>query len=355
MTRLYFHATNNAQVGLPTVEQSSLTIDNNGDVASKNRVMDTTAGTVENTIDCGTSATTSAQVCHFTRFCSKPFSNTSISANTWSYVFGAEQDNVNANFPCSGSGKNIWVTVYVWDPNAGSKVGNIIDGNTATGNYDEPTSSASPTVVSGTFTGAAVNAIPSGCVLVYECMFQITHNNATARTLTFHYDGPSVNTTSGDAFSNNASFIETPQTITFQTNAVKAITSTVTIGVVAPTRKKGLSKAVPAQTVTLSTSSLTLLRTKKRAITTTVNISSTVAEILAHNIVKAVPAETVTIGAVAPTRTKTWVRKLVETITIASTATHKEVPYRPFRNIIETVTINSILTRLGAKKRQVLN
>lgn len=354
MTKLYFHATNNAQAGLPTVEQSSLTIDNNGDTASKNRVMDATAGTAENTIDCGTSASTSAQVCHFTRFCSKPFANTSISANTWNYVFGAEEDNVNANFPCSASGKDIWVTVYVWNPNTSTKVGNVIDGLTSTGSYDEPTASASPTVVSGTFAGSAVNAIPSGCVLVYECMFQITHNNATARTLTFHYDGPTVDTTSGDAFSNNASFIETPQTLTFQTNAVKALTSTVTIGSVAPTRRKSAVKAVPAQTVTTSTASLNRLTTKKRTVTDTVAILSTPVQILAHNKVVAPPAETVTISS-TPTQLRSRVRTINQTITILSTPTYIQVPNRPTRRLTESVIINSLLTRKSNKRRTLLN
>jgi hypothetical protein len=353
MTKLYFHATANNATGLPTSEQSSLTVDNNGDSASTNRTMNDTIGTSQNSLACITTSTTSAQVEHFSRFVTRTFSNTSISANTWNYAFAVEQDNVNANFPCSSSGKAIWVSVYVWNPATQTKVGNIIDG-VSNADFDEPSSSATEISVFGTFSGAAVNSIPSGCVIVYECMFQITMNSAAVRNLIFYYDGPTENNANGNTVSNHASYIETPQTITFQNNAVKAITSTVTIGAVAPTRKKGSVKPITT-TVTSSTSSLVILRAKKRTITTTVIISSTPAQILAHNIIKAVPAETVTIGAVAPTRTKTWVRKLVETITISSTPTHKEVPYRPFRNIIETVTINSILTRLSAKKRQLLN
>ena len=354
MTKLYFHAAANNATGLPTSEQSSLTVDNNGDSAGTNRTMSDTIGTSQNSLACITTSTTSAQVEHFSRFVTRTFSNTSISVNTWNYAFAVEQDNVNANFPCSSTGKSIWVSVYVWNPATQTKVGNIIDG-VSNADFDEPSSSATEISVFGTFAGAAVNSIPSGCVIVYECMFQITMNSAAVRNLVFYYDGPTENNANGNTVSNHASYIETPQTITFQNNAVKAITSTVTIGAVAPTRKKGINKAVPAQTITLSTSSLTLLRNKKRAITTTVNVSSTSTQILAHNIVKAVPAETVTIGATVPTRLKTWVRKLTETVTISSTPTHHEVPYRPFRNIIETVTINNILTRLSAKKRQLLN
>lgn len=354
MTKLYFHATNNAQAGLPTVEQSSLTVDNNGDVANKNRLMDDTAGTAENTIDCGSSATTSAQVLHFTRFCSKPFSNTSISANTWNYVFGAEQDNVNANFPCSGSGKDIWVTVYVWNPNTQTKVGNIIDGLTSSGTFQEPSASASPIVVSGSFSGSAVASIPSGCVIVYECMFQITHNNATARTLTFHYDGPTVDTTGGDSFSNNAAYIETPQTLTFQTNAVKAITSTVTIGTVAPTRKKNSIKPI-ATTVNSSTASLTRLATKKRTVADTVAILSTPVQILSHHKNVAPPAETITIGATAPTQLRSRVRVITTTITISSTPTYIQVPNRPFRRLIENILINSTVIKKSVKIRNLLN
>lgn len=355
MTRLFFHATNNAQAGLPTTEQSSLTVDNNGDIASKNRVMDTTAGASENTIDCGTSASSSAQVCHFTRFCSKPFSNTSITAQTWNYVFGAEEDNVNANFPCSSSGKDIWVTVYVWNPNTSTKVGNVIDGLTSTGTYDEPTASASPTVVSGTFAGSAVNSIPSGCVLVYECMFQITQNNATARTITFHYDGPTVDTTSGDAFSGNASFIETPQTLTFQTNAVKSIAATLVFGgVTAPTRRKTSHKTnVEGITVVGPSTPIGLLRKKIRVVPASVTTIAAVSDILSHHINVVVPTETITIGS-TPTRLKSWVRVMLEALTInAPPPLHVEHVYRPFRKIFETIALGHTSIRKATKTRRI--
>ena len=354
MTKLFFHATNNAQAGLPTTEQSSLTVDNNGDVANKNRLMDDTAGTTENTIDCGSSATTSAQVLHFTRFCSKPFSNTSISANTWNYVFGAEQDNVNANFPCSGTGKDIWVTVYVWNPNTQTKVGNIIDGTTSSGTFQEPSSSASPIVISGSFTGAAVASIPSGSVIVYECMFQITHNNATSRTLTFHYDGPTIDTTGGDAFSNNAAYIETPQTLTFQTNAVKALSGSITLGGTTPTRRKTGVKTVPAQSVTITNTSLALLRTKKRSPSTaSLSLVSNPTYILAHNKVAIVPTESITTsGTVAQLRSR--VRLTNQPLTIDSgTPTHVEHVYRPFRKIAESLALSNTAIKRSNKKRSI--
>lgn len=354
-TRLFFHATNNAQSGLPTTEQSSLTVDNNGDIASKNRLMDTTAGAAENTIDCATNATTSAQVCHFTRFCSKPFADTSISANTWNYVFGAEEDNVNANFPCSGSGKDIWVSVYVWNPNTSTKVGNIIDGLTATGTFTEPTASASPTVVSGTFGGSAVNSIPSGCVIVYECMFQITQNNTTARTLTFHYDGPTVDTTSGDAFSGNASFIETPQNLTFQTNAVKSITQTLVFGgVTAPVRRK-TAKKINSETITVTGPStpIGLLRNKIRVVPASVTTLAAVSDILAHHINITVPTETITISS-TPSRLKTWIRIQLETVTInAPPPSHVEHVYRPFRILLESIALGNTPVRKATKTRRI--
>lgn len=353
MTRLYFHATNNAQAGLPTTEQSSLTVDNNGDVATKNRLMDTTIGTVENTIDCLTTSTTSAQVCHFTRFVSKPFSNTSISANTWTYVFGAEEDNVNANFPCSGSGKDIWITVYVWNPNTSTKVGNVIDGLTATGSFTEPTASASPTVVSGTFAGSAVNSIPSGCVLVYECMFQITMNNAAVRTLTFHYDGNTVDTTSGDSPASMASFIETPQTLTFQTNAVKSIAASLTIGgVTAPTRKKFTQKTNTGTVTIVGPSSITLLRNKKRTINDSLSSSIFLNNILSHHRALVTPTETLTISS-TPTILKSRVRVMLEALTITPIPVVTSHPYRAFRNIFEGLAISNPVDRKATKHRSV--
>lgn len=354
MTRLYFHAATNSATGLPTVEQSSLTVDNNGDSASTNRLMDTTKGTSQASINVTTSATTSAQVAHFTRFSTKPFANTSIAANTWNFSFAVAQDNVNANFPVSGAGKNAWVSLYVWNPNTTSKVGDIIDGLTANGDWDEPTVAASEIVLYVTFAGAAVNSIPSGCILVLECMFQFTHNNATSRTITFYYDGSTVDVTSADTATSMASFIETPQTLTFQTNAVKAITSTVTIGATVPTRRKGAVKPI-AQTITSSTTSLTRLTTKKRTITETTAIASTPVQILSHHINVAPTAETVTIGAVTPIQLRSRVRVITQTITILSTPTYIQVPNRPVRRLTETIVISSNVVRKNAKRRTLLN
>jgi hypothetical protein len=310
-------------------------------------------GTSQNSIDCPTNASTSAQVCHFSRFVTRTFSNTSITAQTWNYAFAVEEDNVNANFPCSGSGKAITICVYVWNPASQTKVGNILDGST-NGDYTEPSASATETSLFGTFAGAAVNAIPSGCVIVYECMFQFTQNNATARTVTFYYDGTTENNANANTVSNHASYIETPQTITFQNNAVKALTSTVTIGVVAPTRKKSAIKAIPT-TVTSSTPSLARITTKKRTVTDTVVIASTPAQILAHNKTVAPSAETVTIGAVAPTQLRSRVRVLNQTVTISSTPTYIQVPNRPVRRLTENILINSTVVKKSAKKRTLLN
>jgi hypothetical protein len=352
LTKLYFHATANTATGLPTVEQSTLTVDNNGDSAGTNRTMSDVIGTSQNSIDCPSSASSSAQVLHFTRFVTRTFSNTSIAANTWNYAFAVEEDNVNANFPCSGSGKAITICVYVWNPANQTKVGNIIDGSTNT-DYTEPSASATETSLFGTFVGAAVNSIPSGCVIVYECMFQITQNNATARTLTFWYDGNTETNSNANTVSNHASYIETPQTITFQNNAVKALTSTVTIGAVAPTRKKSAVKAIPT-TVASSTPTLARLTTKNRTISQTVAILSTADKILAHNKV-ATLTETVTVGAVAPTQLRSRVRVIPTTVTISSTPTYIQVPNRPVRRITTNILINSTVVKLSAKKRQLLN
>lgn len=355
MTRLYFHAATNSQSGNPTGEHSSLTVDNNGDSASANRTMDITKGTTETSINCATNASTSAQVSHFTRFVTRPFANTSISAQTWTLCFGAEEDNVNANWPCSSTGKNIWQTLYVWNPANSTVVGTIIDGNTANGDFDEPSSAAAETVVFGTFSGSAVNAIPSGCILVWECMFQFTQNNSTARTLTFYFDGNTVDTTSGDSPTSMASFLESTQALTFQTNATKAITSTVSISTASITRKKSTGRT-NTSTVTTSVASLTIRRNKKRTITETITSIATVNEILAHHINVAVPAETVTISTPSLTLKKSWVRVLLETVTINTPApTHVEHVYRPFRKLTETITINSNPVRKTAKKRTLLN
>jgi hypothetical protein len=211
-TRLYFHAATSGLSNLPTTEQSSLTSSLNADAQTVNRTMDTNIGTAQTTLSVNTAATASLQTLYFTRFVSDTLSGiTSITAQTWTYNFSATQAATAGNFPCAGTAA-VRVMAYVWRPGTG-KVGNILDGNTAA------------TVVEGgasvqkshnpSFTGSLVSSVQDGDVICFEVWFQITQDVGISRLDVFQYDGTTVTTTEGTTVSNHASFIETPQTLTF--------------------------------------------------------------------------------------------------------------------------------------------
>ena len=57
----------------------------------------------------------------------------------------------------------------------------------------------------------------AGDVIICEVWFTTTQGNATARANIFYYDGTTETLATGTTVSNHASFINTPETITFQT------------------------------------------------------------------------------------------------------------------------------------------
>jgi hypothetical protein len=146
------------------------------------------------------------------RWVSDPINQSGIAANTWTWNFASKEDNSNANFPTSGSTAG-YVNCYVWRPSSGgSKIGTILDGNTGILG-SEPINDE--TVNPVTFTGAAVASAAAGDVIILEVWFRITQSAATAYTQTFYFDGPIVNTTIGTSVTNHATFVETPENITF--------------------------------------------------------------------------------------------------------------------------------------------
>lgn len=358
MTKLYFHNTTSGLGGLPTTEQSSLSVDKNSDALTVNRTMSPTIGSSQVSKVCATNASTSAQVVYFTRFVSNVLGVTSIATNTWNYAFAVAEDNVNANFPCSGDGKTISVSVYVWNTTNGTKVGDILNGD-SNADYNEPNSTSTETTLFGTFHGTAVNSIPAGSVLVYEAIFQISQNNSTARSLTYYYDGDTETNTNGDTVTNHASYIETPQTLTFAGgNVVKTLTSTVTISSTVA-RRTTKARAVPTQTVSVTgPQTLAMLRNKKRAPPAeTVTIAtdpSSPSFIKAHNIAKAVPAETITVSStVGFTRMRN--RALAELVHVTDSVDYLQHP-KKFKAIInQSVLLFQMLGRTVGKKRTVLN
>jgi hypothetical protein len=211
-TRLYFHAATNSTSGLPTAEQSSITADQSLEGSqTTNRQMNTTIGTTQTSIADNGNTTSSGMDIYVTRFVSPALNMSSISANTWTYSFAAKSSAGQGNFPVSGSSQPVRVCCYVWRPSTSTKIGTILDGNTAS-TVDE----ASAGVERGsttTFSGLAVPSMQSGDVIIFEVWFLGTTTDSSI-TFTFYYDGATVTTTDGTV-SNHASFIETPEGLSF--------------------------------------------------------------------------------------------------------------------------------------------
>ena len=212
-TRLYFHAATNALSNLPTTEQSSLTSVKDVDAQTVNRTMDTTIGTSQTSIVLTSNATSSLQDYYFTRFVSPALSGiSSITAQTWTYNIATMESNTSANFPCATQ-NSVRTVAYVWRPSSQTKVGNIRD-NVSDSTTTEGTASTERSHFV-TFAGSLVSSISNGDVICFEVWFSITQLIATAYTDTFYFDGTTATTTDNTTVSSHASFLETPQTLTF--------------------------------------------------------------------------------------------------------------------------------------------
>lgn len=367
-TRLYFHAATSTVSGtLPSTEQSSRTSAQNVDAQTVNRSMNTSIGTAQTSVT-GTSANATDRIVYITKFISQPLVTTSISANTWTLNFAYKIANsTNQTAPvreATGNPKyNVMpLTCYVWRPSTGAKVGNIIDADSAgtSGEFhDCSQTGTSELVEQGTFSGSAVTAT-AGDVIVLEAWIYSTDSTARANAINWYYDGTTANTTNESVVSNHASFLESPQAITFSTgsnNIAKTLTETVTIGATVPTKLKG-SKRTATETIAISSTPTTLAAKKRSPLNPeTVTISTDPGSpsfIKAKNTNKSL-TETVTISS-TPTFKRNKVRAITSTVTINTpTPTYIQVPKRARVNLTETVTIASTVVRKNSKNRSLLN
>ena len=212
-TRLYFHNTQDDTSGLPTAEQSSLTADQSAEAQTINRSMNDTIGSGQTYIRQLSIGTTGTRYYYYTRFVSPPLYQTSIAPNTWTYSFAARSTTGSANFPVSGTDKPVRINVYVWRPSTQTKIGTILDGNTAS-TVDEGGANVERASTT-TFSGSGVSSIVAGDVIIIEIWFIIAQSFTNQYYDDFFYDGTTVTTTDGTV-SNHASFLETPEIINFQ-------------------------------------------------------------------------------------------------------------------------------------------
>lgn len=219
MTRLYLHNALNALSGtFPTTEQSSKTSTVNFEAQTVNRSMNTTIGTSQASLTFVNTTVRNDEFGYVSKFVSEPLNMTSITAQTWTWNFAAKISAgapINA-YPTPSTSDNLPVSVYVWRPSTGAKVLNIFDGNTSTTGYDVGfENNLNEVNEQGTFSGAAVTS-QVGDVIIIEIWVRIDAVSTTSATLSIFYDGTTVNTSaSGTTVTSHASFLETPQTLTF--------------------------------------------------------------------------------------------------------------------------------------------
>jgi hypothetical protein len=224
-TRLYFHAVLNTLPNLPTTERSTLTANKVVDAETVNRTMSTIIGTVQTSLTLTSNATTALQRYYFTRFVSDTLTNvTSITAQTWTYNFSTNNQSLSSRFPVNGTNQPVRVTAYVWRPGTSSKVGDIVDGNSAS---TVDVSNAAQKAHITTFTGNQVLGVQAGDVLCFEVWFEMTQATASSWIDPFFYDGPTVTTVNNTTVSNHASFIQTPQGLSFGAALVRVSKSSI--------------------------------------------------------------------------------------------------------------------------------
>lgn len=235
VTRLYLHAALSTISGtLPAASQSTAhTATGNYESQATNRSMDTTIGTAQTNLDFVRAATSSADPkFYITTFISQALNQTSIAANTWQWNFACKNTSTTncKDYPSNNTDDKIPICCYVWRPSTGAKVGNILDGVTAnayydTGNGSLQTPSTAECAEDGTFAGSAVTC-QVGDVIVVEAWTYINTSNSTSTTYSFYFDGTTVTTTDGPTVSNHASFLQTPENLSFSTPPPSSINMT---------------------------------------------------------------------------------------------------------------------------------
>lgn len=217
MTRLYFHNAVSGITGtLPNAEQSAKTSAANFESPANNRSMDSTIGTAQTSLSFVNTSTRSNATIYVTKFISPNLNQTSIAANTWTWNFAAQNTNtVLDDFPTYSSNDRVPMCCYVWRPSTGAKVSNIFDGDASNtyrdvAGWDQTTERSEH----GTFTGSSVTCQVND-VIVMEMWCIIHATSASSSTAVIFYDGTTVTSSSDTAVSNHASYLETPETLSF--------------------------------------------------------------------------------------------------------------------------------------------
>lgn len=212
VTKFYWHNTISTTTGLPTTEQSSQTTVASGIGEPQNQTleMDTVKGTSQVNGSYSTSATS---IMFLGRWVSDIIGQTNIQANTWTVSYGYQDTN--------GGDGPFYFNVYVWRPSNSSKVGTIFDGSI----NKSVTNTAKRTFVT-TFTGQAVSGLQTNDVICMEFLVKLGGGGFFGATKRQYLDGTTEATADNQSFTSIASYISTPENITF--GPITSITASVT-------------------------------------------------------------------------------------------------------------------------------
>lgn len=187
------------------------------DAVTVHRSMSKTKGSSETSFTITRSGSGGTQNGYITKFISDPLEGiTSIDANTWRTMTGKKESSLNANF-----GGMIFA-LYVWRPSTNSIVGSPIYSWNGEGGFGEP-SGTSQVLSKGNISiaGGSVAGVQDDDVLVLEVYLRYTPANTSSYTMNWYFDGTDDHdaTSNGAAATNQASYIETDQDLTFVTDA----------------------------------------------------------------------------------------------------------------------------------------
>ena len=234
-TRLYFHTASfnqtifpgtypdsngdtNIVIGAPTPS-----FDQSGaDAMNFHRSMNTTKGTSQASLAITRAATNGVtQSSYMAKFISNPLIGvSSITAQTWVTHSAHAEGSTSSNFA------GILLCIYVWRPSTDAKVGgqNIYDGSGG-GGFTEPASINTERLAKGNMSsgaGRSISGVQDGDVIICELFLRKTTSSSTTFTDTWYYNGATEypSGSNGDIVSDIASYIETPQDLTFQPEAI---------------------------------------------------------------------------------------------------------------------------------------
>lgn len=220
MTRLYFHTAappSPPSGSYPTTSNATWAPPDGKSIEAQSvhRSMDSTIGTGQVEISTTTIGSTAFVEYYVTKFISPLLTGvSSISSNTWTTNFAAKESSLTANFPAPAGGDTTNVCVYVWRPSTQAVVGYMRDDYT-TNNITEGASANTEYSHNVTWAGSAVSGVQNNDVIIYEQWFEFQQGSTSTFTIYYYYDGTTATTSGNQVVSNHASFVETPQTLTF--------------------------------------------------------------------------------------------------------------------------------------------